>query len=88
MWENLSICGEMTWLAEAIAENRLIAVTDSSYMKEVYPQVNSAAFVFESTDRRGRLWGSFIEQSPDACSYRAEFLGLIAIHLILLGITA
>jgi hypothetical protein len=86
MWENLSICEEMTWLADAIAENRLIAVTDGSYMKEVYPQVNLVAFVFESTDRRGRLWGSFIKQSPNACSYRAELLGLMAVHLILLGI--
>jgi hypothetical protein len=86
MWENLSICGEVTWLAAAIAENRLIAVTDGSCMKDVYPQVNSAAFVFECTDRQGRLWGFFVEHSPNAGSYRGELLGLMAIHLILRGI--
>jgi len=30
--------------------------------------------------------GSFIEYTPDACAYRGELLGLMAIHLILLGI--
>jgi hypothetical protein len=49
MWDNLSIREEVSWLVELIADNSLVAVTDGSYMKEVYPNINSAAFVFECT---------------------------------------
>ena len=49
----------------------------------MYPHINSAAFVFECNKGRGRLWGSFVEHTPDAGSYRGELLGLMAIHLIL-----
>jgi len=34
---------------------------------------------------RGRIVGSFVEQSSAACAYRGELLGLMAIHLILLA---
>ncbi len=86
MWDNLTIRGETLWLAEAIADNTLIVVTDGSYMKETYPHINSAAFVLECSKGRGRLWGSFVEHTPDAGSYREELLGLMAIHLILRGV--
>ncbi len=76
----------MTWLAAAIADNSLVVVTNGSYMKEIYPHINSAAFVFECSKGRGRLWGSFVEHTPDAGSYRGELLGLMAIHLILRGV--
>ena len=81
------IRGDTSWLEEAIAANSLMAVTDGSYVKEIYPHINSAAFVFECTQGRGRLWGSFVEHTPDAGSYRGELLGLMAIHLILRGVS-
>jgi hypothetical protein len=83
LWENLTLRGDTSWLAEAIDDNSLVTVTDGSYIKEMYPHINSAAFVFECTKGRGRLWGSFVEHTPDAGSYRGELLGLMAIHLIL-----
>ena len=86
LWENIQISGDFTWLAEAIVDNSLVAVTDGSYMKEMYPNLNSAAFIFECSKGRGRLVGSFTECTPDAGSYRGELLGLMAIHLILLGV--
>jgi hypothetical protein len=86
LWENIQISGDFTWLAEAIVDNSLVAVTDGSYMKEMYPNLNSAAFIFERSKGRGRLVGSFTECTPDAGSYRGELLGLMAIHLILLGV--
>jgi hypothetical protein len=55
-------------------------------MKELYPYLNSAAFVLECSKGRGRLTGSFLEQTPNAGSYQGELLGLMAIHLILWGI--
>jgi hypothetical protein len=47
LWDNLVISGDISWIAVAIADNSCVAVTDGSYMKEVYPNMNSAAFVFE-----------------------------------------
>ena len=70
MWDNLSIRGEVSWLVESIADNSLVVVTNGSYMKEVYPNINLAAFVFECTKGRGWLWGSFVEHTPDAGSYQ------------------
>ncbi len=87
MWDNLIIRGDVTWFTESIADNSLVAVTDGSYMKDTYPHLNSAAFVFECTKGRGRLWGSFVEHTPDAGSYQGKLLGLMAIHLILKAVT-
>ncbi len=86
MWDSLHISGNTSWLEAAIAENTCMAVMDGSYMKEVYPSLNSAAFVFECTRGRGRIVGSFVEKTPDAGSYRGKLLGLMAIHLILKGV--
>jgi hypothetical protein len=69
MWDNLTIRGDVSWLAESIANNSLVAVTADSYMKDTYPHLNSAAFVFKCTKGRGHLWGSFVEHTPDAGSY-------------------
>ena len=55
-------------------------------MRKRYPHLNSTAFIFECSKGHGRLMGSFIEYMPDACSYRGELLGLMEIHLILLGV--
>jgi hypothetical protein len=68
---------------ELITDNSLVVVMDGSYMKDTYAHLTSAAFIFECTKGRGRLWGSFVEHSPNAGSYQGELLGLMAIHLIL-----
>jgi hypothetical protein len=47
LWDNLVISGDTSWIAKAIADNSCVAVTDGSYMKEVNPNLNSVAFVFE-----------------------------------------
>ena len=86
LWDDFSITGELEWLSEAIIDNTLVAVTDGSYIRERHPHLNSAAFVFECSKGRGRLFGSFIEITPEACAYRGELLGLMVIHLILLQI--
>jgi hypothetical protein len=43
LWDNLVISGDMEWIAEAIRENTLVAVTDGSYMEDRYHFLNSAA---------------------------------------------
>ncbi len=61
-------------------------MTDGSYMKDLYPNIQSAVVVLECTRSRGCLWCSFTETSDVACSYRGKLLGLMAIHLILVAI--
>jgi hypothetical protein len=53
MWDNLRITGDISWKAKSIADNSLLTITNGSYMKESYPSLNSAAFVFECT----KGWG-------------------------------
>jgi hypothetical protein len=86
LWDNLVDSGDTSWIAEAIADNSCVTVMDGSYMKEVYPNVNSAAFVFECSKGRGRLMGTYVKVTPNASSYQGELLGLMAIHLILRGV--
>ena len=86
MWDNLQWFGDDDWCAMAIAEGTCIAVTDGSYMEDLYPTINLAAVVLECTGGRGRVWCSFPEASRAVCSYRGELIGLMAIHLILLAI--
>jgi hypothetical protein len=74
------------WLKHEILEGLLVAVTDGSYIRELYPHLCSAAFVLECSSGRGRVYGSFLELLLVANAYRGELLGLMAIHLILLSI--
>ena len=86
MWEDLRLYGDDDWLEKSIADNSLVAVTDGSYIKEQYPNLNSAAFIFECSKGRGILIGSLPEKTKYANAYRGELLGLMDIHLILLSI--
>ncbi len=63
-----------------------MAVTDRSYIREIYPNLCSAAFVMECSKGRGRIVGSISEVLSVANAYRGELLGLLAIHLILLSV--
>ena len=86
LWDNISMTGISDWLHEAIQEGSLVAVTDGSYIREQYPNLCSAAFVFECNKGRGCLIGSFSESPMVVNAYRGELLGLMTIHLILLSI--
>lgn len=66
MWDNLQSVGENNWLEDAIADHSLMAVTDVSYVKELYPDLCSVAFIIECTKGRGRIVGSFAEQTDTA----------------------
>ena len=85
MWKSLRLIGDDNWLEESITAGTCIAVTDGSYIRELYPELCSAAFIIECTEGRGLIVGAFPEQSSAASAYRGELLGLLAIHLILLA---
>jgi hypothetical protein len=88
MWDKLQWVGNNDCIAIAIVEGTCIAVMDGSFMKDLYPNIQSAALVLECTKGCGRLWCSFPEVCQSACSYCGELVGLMAIHLILLAINA
>jgi hypothetical protein len=81
----MRLVGDDGWILESIAAGTLVAVTDGSYIRELYPNLCSCAFILECSEGRGRIFGSFPERSKVACAYRGELLGLLAIHLLLLA---
>ena len=85
MWRSLRVIGDEHWLEDAIEAGSCRAVTDGSYIKEQFPNICSAAFILECKEGRGRIIGSFLEQTVAACAYRGELLGLMAVHLLLLA---
>jgi hypothetical protein len=86
LWEHMTVHGGVAWLEQAISAGTLVAVTDGSYIRELYPNLCSAAFVLKCSKGQGRVIGSFLEALLVANTYRGELLGLLAIHLILLSI--
>jgi hypothetical protein len=85
-WRSLSIVGDWEWVPTAIEDGTLLAVADGSYIRELFPDASSCAFVLEKKGGGGRILGKVVEKSKDACAYRGELLGLLAIHLILLAV--
>jgi hypothetical protein len=86
LWKHITVHGGVEWLEHAISEGLLVAVTDGSYIHELFPNLCSAAFVLECSKGRGRVCGLFLEALLLSNAYRGELLGLMAIHLILLSI--
>ncbi len=86
MRDNLQWVGDDNWMTVAIAQGTCIAVTDGSYVKDLYLNIHSAAVVLECSQGRGGVWCSFPEGSWVACSYHGKLVALMAIHLILLAI--
>ncbi len=86
MWEDLELTGSFEFLVAAIIDGSLACVADGSHIKEIYPDICSAAFILECSRGRGRIIGKFSEKTLAACAYRGELLGLLAIHLILLAV--
>jgi hypothetical protein len=86
LWEHMTVIGGVTWINELITNGTLVAVTDGSYIPELFPNLCSAAFVLECSAGHRRIIGSFLESLLVANAYRGELLGLMVIHLILLSI--
>lgn len=85
LWDQIETTGSYGWVVDSIRAGTLVAVTDGSFMKQLFPMLCSAAFVLECSRGGGRLVGSFAEASLNANAYRGELLGLLAIHLLLLA---
>ena len=87
MWNDVKNSGEdFSWVLEALEQGTCTWVTDESYMEELRTDVRGAGWIFYCARTGHKLAGSFYEESAQAGSYRAERLGLLAIHLLLAAI--
>jgi hypothetical protein len=77
--------GGTEWVSEAIQNGSLVVVTDGAYIRQLYPNLCSAAFIPECAKGRGKIIGYFSESTLAAKAYRGELLGLMAIHLLLVS---
>ena len=81
MWDSSCLVEDKTWIEEATLDNSCMSVTDGSYIRELHPNICSAAFMFECSKGQGKLVGLFPEKTLLANAYRWELLGLMAIFL-------
>jgi hypothetical protein len=61
MWEDMWLKGDDGWLNAAIRENTLVAVMDGLYMRALYPNMNSCAFILYA--RKGAAASRELSQS-------------------------
>ena len=97
MWEGLSEKHEhddLTWLVEGLKRGTVEWCTDGSYHRGRAPNISGAGWMccdtapVEPGERRRALKGNFWEKSDSANSYRAEQLGICAIHHLITALTS
>ena len=84
MWSNVRNEGpNLRWVVKAISNGTAVWVTDGSYNKKIAPHTSGAGWLVYCTATKLKMSGHFYERSQKADSYRAELLGLLAIHILL-----
>ncbi len=73
---------DVVWIAEGLREGSLIWTTDGSYDRKRAVDLCGVGWIIFCTKTGFRLTGTFWERSPLASSYRAELLGLCALHIL------
>jgi hypothetical protein len=53
LWEHMSIERGTDWIVQAIMVGSQVAITDGSYIRQLYPRSCSAAFILECTQGCG-----------------------------------
>jgi hypothetical protein len=56
IWNDLKVTQGVDWLAQAIAEGTIVAVTDGSYIQEHNPNLCLAAFATMHAEMRPNGW--------------------------------
>ena len=86
MWEDVDFTQDTTqdlrWVAEGIQNNTLVWTTDGSYIKKRATDLPGVGWIIFCTRTGLRMTGTFWKKSPAASSFRAEMLGLCALHLL------
>ncbi len=89
MWDGIDNSQEtkrdLAWIADGMSSNSLIWTTDGSHDRKKVANLYGVGWVIFCTKTGLRLMGNFRERSQAASSYRAEMLGLCALHLLARG---
>ena len=72
MWDLLCLIGDDNWLLDSIQDGTCIALANGSYIREMYPDMCSCAFVLECTQGQGQIFSVFLEQLNWASAYRGK----------------
>jgi hypothetical protein len=83
LWNDLQLDGDGSWLIEGIMHGTVEGAADGSFMKEVSPDVCSAAFMLKCNHSNQKVVGTWVEESPFAGNYRGEIFGGMALALLL-----
>ena len=89
MWRNMHVDldASVEWFLAALSQQSLVWVTDGSHNPLCAPNISGAGWIVKDC-MTNRKWSfSFYEVSDRANSYRAELLGLYAIHTFILALT-
>jgi hypothetical protein len=86
MWEGMEAGkdspDDISWMADGLKNSSLIWVTDGSYDRKKAKDLCGIGWIIFCTNTGFRLTGTFWEKSTSASLYRAELLGLCALHLL------
>ncbi len=86
MWEVIKpvkgTLADISWIVDGLKNESLIWVTDRSYNRKKAKDLCGVGWMIFCTNSGFRLTVTFWEQSCSARSYRAELLGLCALHLL------
>ncbi len=86
MWREISNGNkpkdDMQWVADGMMAGTLIWTTDRSYDRKKAVDLSGVGWIIFCKATGKRLTGSFWERSITASSFRAEMLGLCALHLL------
>ena len=86
MWEKIKpgkdTPTDMLWIANSLRKGTLIWATDGSYDRKKAIDLSGVGWIIFCTNTGFRVTGTFWERSIAASLYRAELLGLCALHLL------
>jgi hypothetical protein len=85
MWEKIEpgkdTLADLLWIVDSLRNGSLILATDGSYDRKKAIDLCGVGWMIFCTNTGFRVTGTFWERSIAASSYRAELLGLCALHL-------
>jgi hypothetical protein len=86
MWEGINAGthskDNLTWIVEGMTNGTLIWTTDRSYDRKKAANLSGVGWIIFCSQTGMRISRNFWEQSLTANSFRAEMLGLCALHLL------
>ena len=78
---------DMSWITYGLTLGSLIWVTDGSYNRKRASDLSRVGWIIFCKSTGFRITGSFWERSLSATLYRAELLGLCALHFVARAVT-